>query len=511
MSTIYIEMLTVFVVILALALFVKIHVRNKYSYWQAKKIPYVQPHFPLGNAENPFNRKRHFGEWLQMLYQSFRKNNAKLAGIYIGTSPYYLPIDPDVIKSIIQTDFHHFSDRGFYYNEKDDPLSAHLCVIGGKRWQNLRAMLTPTFTSGKMRMMFDTLLKCTDPMERSMSEVYATRRPVDIKDVAARYTTDVVGSCAFGLECNSFESVDAAFRAHGRKIFSPRTKIETLKILFLTASPVWGRRLGLSLFPKESTEFFFNIVKKTVEYRRENGIHRSDILQILMELLESDGNQREHSLTIAEIAAQAFGFFVAGFETSSTTMSFFLYELALNSDLQQKVREEIKWVLGKHAGSVTYEAIMEMKFMDQVINETLRKYPPLSFLTRQCVKNYRVPNHDVEIENGNMVLISLLALHRDPEYFPDPERFDPERFSDENKNNIRPFSYIPFGGGPRGCLGVRFGRLQTKVGLTCLLKNYSFSVNSKSQNPLTFDKYSFILAAEKPILLNFERMHAVGS
>uniref|UniRef100_A0A1Y1KXB9 Cytochrome P450 n=1 Tax=Photinus pyralis TaxID=7054 RepID=A0A1Y1KXB9_PHOPY len=498
-------MLTVLVVILALAFIFKIHVRNKYSYWQTKKIPYVQPHFPLGNAENPFSRKRHFGEWLQMLYRKFREQNTKLAGIYIGTSPYYFPVDPDVIKCIIQTDFHHFPDRGFYYNEKDDPLSAHLCVIGGEKWKNLRAMLTPTFTSGKMRMMFDTLLKCTDPMEKSMSEVGEKGLPVDIKDVAARFTTDVVGSCAFGLECNSFESVDAAFRVHGRKIFSPRTKMETLKILFLTASPVWGRRLGLSLFPKESTEFFFNIVKQTVEYRRGNGIHRNDILQILMEVGESDG---EHSLTIAEIAAQAFGFFVAGFETSSTTMSFFLYELALNADLQQKVRDEIKLVLGKHAGKVTYEAIMEMKFMDQVISETLRKYPPLSFLTRQCVKNYRHPSHDVEIKTGDMILISLLALHRDPEYFPDPETFDPERFSDENKNSIRPFSYIPFGGGPRGCLGVRFGRLQTKVGLTCLLKNYSFSLNPKSRIPLTFDKYSFILSAEKPIFLNFEKLHA---
>ncbi|KAB0795913.1 hypothetical protein PPYR_09974 [Photinus pyralis] len=105
-----------------------------------------------------------------------------------------------------------------------------------------------------------------------------------------------------------------------------------------------------------------------------------------------------------------------------------------------------------------------------------------------------------------MVLISVLGLHRDPEYFKDPEKFDPERFSDENKLDITPFTYIPFGEGPRLCIGMRFGMMQTKVGLACLLRNYSFSVSSRTQTPFKWDKFSFILTTEQPIWLDVRKI-----
>ncbi|XP_031346448.1 probable cytochrome P450 6a13 [Photinus pyralis] len=489
----------------AFALLLTIYVRWKYAYWKKKNVPYTVPQFPFGNAENPFTRKYYFGEWLQKFYQSFKKRGEKHAGIYIITSPNYVPIDPEIIKNIMQRDFAHFVDRGFYYNEKDEPLSAHLFAIGGQKWRNLRTKLTPTFTSGKMKMMFDTLVECTRPLEEIMNDFCASTLPVDIKDLLARFTTDVIGSCAFGLECNSFKSDNAEFRYHGRKIFEPKNKIDTLKILFSAARPEWARKLGVVLLPKDSTSFFFDVVKSTVNYRRTNNIHRKDMLQIVMDL-EHPEKPSESSLSLEEIAAQAFVFFLAGFETSSTTMTFCLYELAANLDLQQKVRDEINQVLKSHNGKITYDAIMEMKYMNQVIDETLRKYPPVAFLTRQCVKDYVVPDQDVQIEKGTMVLISVLGLHRDPEYFKDPEKFDPERFSDENKHGIAPFTYIPFGEGPRLCIGMRFGMMQTKVGLACLLRNYSFSVSSRTQTPFKWDKFSFILTTEQPIWLDVRKI-----
>lgn len=88
-----------------------------------------------------------------------------------------------------------------------------------------------------------------------------------------------------------------------------------------------------------------------------------------------------------------------------------------------------------------------------LLAETLRIYPAIPSLNRQCTKDYHIPDTDVVIEKGTKVLISILGLHHDPEYFPEPEKFDPDRFSDENKHNIRPFTYLPFGDGPRNCIG----------------------------------------------------------
>ncbi|XP_031353131.1 probable cytochrome P450 6a13 isoform X1 [Photinus pyralis] len=490
-------MVSVFLALLVLI--TTVYVKWMYSYWKRRNVPQLPHSFPFGNAENPLTRKLFIDEWLALVYKAFKERGSKHGGVYFFVHPMYVPIAPEVIKNIMQKDFHHFVERGLYYNEKDDPLSANLFFIGGQKWKNLRAKLTPTFTSGKMKMMFETLVACVDPMQNDMASYCANKKPVDIKDILARFTTDVIGSCAFGLECNSFTNEDAAFRHHGRQIFAPETKIKALIGLFAMITRKWANRLGVPLFPKDSSSFFFNVVKDTVKYRRENGFSRKDMLQIVMDL-------QKGTLTMEEIAAQAFVFFLAGFETSSTTMTFCLYELTINMDLQEKVREEINHVLEQQDGKLTYEAIMQMKYLTQVIDETLRKYPPGGLLPRECVADYVEPVTGVTIEKGTKVLIPAWGLHMDPEYFPDPEKFDPDRFSDEKKHSIVPFTYMPFGEGPRICIGMRFGMMLTKVGLAYLLRDYSFTLSPKTKIPFKWDKYSFIITTEDPIWLDVNKL-----
>lgn len=113
------------------------------------------------------------------------------------------------------------------------------------------------------------------------------------------------------------------------------------------------------------SEFFMNIVYETVNYRKANNIRQNDFMDILINLTN---RQEGGSLTVDEIAAQAFVFFLAGFETSATTMTFALYELSQHMDIQQKARDEIKKVLDKYNGVLSYEAMMEMSYLDQIIN-----------------------------------------------------------------------------------------------------------------------------------------------
>jgi cytochrome P450 family 6 len=146
--------------------------------------------------------------------------------------------------------------------------------------------------------------------------------------------------------------------------------------------------LGVAQTQQDISKFFSKVVKDTVSYREKNNYTRKDFLQLLIDLknnklAEDEGYKHDgNTLTIDEIAAQCFVFFIAGFETSSTTMTFAMYELSKHQELQDKVRDEVNAVLAKHGGKITYEAIQDMKYMDQVINEALRKYPPLPLLTR---------------------------------------------------------------------------------------------------------------------------------
>ncbi|KAF2887144.1 hypothetical protein ILUMI_19029 [Ignelater luminosus] len=149
---------------------------------------------------------------------------------------------------------------------------------------------------------------------------------------------------------------------------------------------------------------------------------------------------------------------------------------------------------------------MDMTYMDKCINETLRKYPPVSVFTRNCTQSYKIPNTDVIIDKHVQVLIPILEIQHDPEYYPEPDKFDPERFSPEDKAKRNHYTWLPFGEGLRSCIGMRFGLMQTKVALAVLIKHYRFSLNSKTQHLLILDPQSFILAPLGGVWLNTEKI-----
>ncbi|KAF2894453.1 hypothetical protein ILUMI_11715, partial [Ignelater luminosus] len=495
----------IFAIIITLLIGVYTYFQWVFKYWERKGIPYVTPKFPFGTIKMFANPPLNFGEMCKQHYDEYKAKGYKHVGIYLFSRPMYLVLDADYIRSITAKDFDHFVDRGVYFNEKTDPLSGNLFAIEGTKWRNLRTKLTPAFTSGKMKMMFQILVECGSQMKDALDVMSSKNCPIDIKDVLARFTMNVIGSCAFGLDCNCFTDPNSQFRKYGKRVFD-LTKLETFKLFIAFAAPSLARRVGVNGTPEEVSEFFLNIIEEAVKYREENNVTRKDFLQLLIEMKNNVKNENGKGigLTINELAAQVFVFFAAGYETSSTTMTFCLFELTQNLDMQKKVRDEINEVLKKHNGEITYDSLMEMKYMGQVIDETLRKYPPVTFLNRKCIKDYKLPDSDIEISNGTLVVIPVLGLHRDPEYYPDPETFNPERFSEDNKSSIKPYTYLPFGEGPRTCIGLRFGIMQTKMGLTILLKNYKFTLNEKTKVPLRMDPLAFVYTVEGDIWLNVE-------
>lgn len=363
---------TVATIIVVILVAIVMYFKQKYKYWANKGVPYLEPQIPLGNLQNPLFPKQAGFEVLQTYYEHFKAEGHKHAGLYFFTRPVYVPIDPDLVKNILSKDFAHFQDRGTYFDEKHDPLSAHLFSLEGKKWKNLRVKLTPTFTSGKMKMMFQTLLDCGDQMMEKIDELSESKEAVDSKELLACFTTDVIGSCAFGLECNSFKNKNSEFRAHGRRLFLSKLS-RRFRILLIAAAPNLCKKIGVPIFERSLTGFYMDVVKNMVKYREENSIFRNDFMQILLELKNgADGKINEsEGLTIEEMAAQAFVFFLAGFETSSTLMNFCLFELSQNQDIQEKVRKDILDTLKTHNGKITYESVMEMKYLGQVIDGEL--------------------------------------------------------------------------------------------------------------------------------------------
>nr|CAD7580213.1 unnamed protein product [Timema californicum] len=133
--------------------------------------------------------------------------------------------------------------------------------------------------------------------------------------------------------------------------------------------------------------------------------------------------------------------------------------------------------------------------------KTLRKYPPAPNLYRKCTVPYPIPGTSITLEQGTRVLIPAYAIHHDPEFYPDPEKFNPERFTEENKGSRPSCTYLPFGEGPRICIGVRFGLMQVKVGLATLVRHYRFTACDRTAVPLVLDPRSYVTAAKGGIWL----------
>jgi cytochrome P450 family 6 len=179
----------------------------------------------------------------------------------------------------------------------------------------------------------------------------------------------------------------------------------------------------------------------TFDYREKNKVQRNDFVSLLLGLKEN--------FTKTELASEGMLMYAGGFETSSTLMSFTLYEIALNEEIQDRLRDEILSGVEENGGKINYEILNGLKYLDMVVSESLRKYPPIPDQIRQCTKDFKVPGTDLVIEKGFNVQIPTFSIQHDEKYWDEPEKFDPERFNEENVKKIVPFTYLPFGEGPR--------------------------------------------------------------
>lgn len=230
-----------------------------------------------------------------------------------------------------------------------------------------------------MKTMFATVVEITPSLLDIFHQHAKLNDPLDAKEVLARYTTDVIGSVAFGIDCNSLQDPQSEFNVNGTKVFAKIGYKLILAFILPTFVSRWLRNRSAS--DKESpTAFYHKIVKDMVKYRETNNIVRNDFFQLLLQLknkgtLDEESNSTDTNATTVsgkitenELAAQCFIFFLGGFETSSTTMHFALYELAVDTDAQEKLRREIKETLAKDGGKITYDGIMSMKYLDKVVN-----------------------------------------------------------------------------------------------------------------------------------------------
>jgi len=429
--------------------------------------------------------------------------NAKYFGFYATTNPIFLFRDPELIKTILIKNFEAFPDRRGFSDLNNPLFGKNLFSLHGDKWRNMRILLSPSFTSNKMKMMFTLMSECAVDFAKFLSTLPTNESNMNMKDAFSKYTNDVIATCAFGIKIDSMKDPTNEFYVYGKEVANFLNN-RLIKFLFLRTFPNLGRILNVKIISDYVSHFFKDIIKTTIATRDAKHITRPDMLQLMMDIR---GKENCRELDIDDITAQAFIFFLAGFDTSSTAMSFAAHEIAANPEVQIKLQQEIDKVLEDSNGEVSYEVINRLEYLDAVINEALRLYPPVAFLERICEKTYELPSTLPDekpfiMKKGMVCWIPVFAIHRDKKYYDDPDKFYPERFLDNKMHNSS--YYIPFGLGPRMCIANRFAMLEIKVLLFHLLARCELKPSTKTTSPIKFSK-SLLMMPENGFWLNIQR------
>ncbi|EOA99860.1 Thromboxane-A synthase, partial [Anas platyrhynchos] len=337
-------------------------------------------------------------------------------------------------------------------------------------------------------------------------KVYAdSGKAFDIQRCYNCFTLDVVGSVAFGTQVDSQKNPDDPFVKNCRTFFE-MSLFKPLLILILSFPFIMIPLLRIlpNKKQKELNGFFIQTIKNAIVFRDQQDAaeRRRDFLQWMLDSRNSadalaagcfdvispatTSSQNEvppagktpsekvqKTLTEDEIAGQAFLFLIAGYETTTSTLSFATYLLATHPECQEKVLQEIDEFSAKHMVP-DYQNVQELPYLDMVIAETLRMYPPAFRFTRETAKDCVVLGQ--HIPAGAVIETAVGHLHHNPEFWPEPEKFIPERFTEEAKKEQHPFAYLPFGAGPRGCIGMKMGLLETKMTLLRVLQKFRFKI-----------------------------------
>jgi len=376
-----------------------------------------------------------------------------------GIKEAIVTIDPAVIQHVLKTNAENYKKSDIQVKRMGHFLGKGLLTTHGEAWRTQRRLIQKGFDRKQLEalssIMQDSL---TDSLRQFDSQIH--NGPVDIYPHLMKMTFAMVARSLFGARLKD-EDIDLISHT-----------ISTVQefIVRQTLQPYlnpWFAATGELRKHEEMRATADNVLLEYIRMRRheEPG---NDLLQTLMDARYADGEGMPDSLVLSE----SMQLLVAGHETSSNALSWLLYLLSTHPDVLDRVRHEFDEIL--NGEPLNFTAVPKFVFTTQVINEALRLYPPFWMIDREAVADDRVG--DTLIPAGSTVIVYVYGAHHAPRYWNDPETFDPERFTRENAAAQPPFTHLPFGGGPRGCIGGNYAMLQILMILSTLLRKYDLEL-----------------------------------
>lgn len=364
--------------------------------------------------------------------------------------------NPEFIESVLVTNYQKFH-KSPDYRALHLLLGNGLLTSEGEFWRRQRRLSSPAFHRERITSYSSMMVASTDHMLSG----WRSGVTLDVHQEMMHLTLDIVAKCLFTADVTEVAHVVGA--ALEVSMFQ---YVERAKTGFLI--PDWVPTPG-NLRYRRAVKKLDAIIYGVIEQHRRRG-ESDDLLGMLLAARDDDGSP----MTDRQLRDEVMTLFLAGHETTANTLSWTLYLLAQNPDVEARLHAELDHVLGKRLP--TMAEVAELRYTGQVIKESMRLYPPAWGIGRQAQEPFEVGGY--RFEKDTYVFICQYITHRDPRYFADPERFEPDRWSEDQARKVPRFAYLPFGGGPRVCIGAAFAAMEASLLLATIARRFRLTLDT---------------------------------
>ncbi|XP_022824926.1 cytochrome P450 6k1-like [Spodoptera litura] len=475
--------------------------RKVKKFWADRGVPHYSPHPIFGSLA--FLQRKNPAVWMKQVYNEFK---TPYVGMWAFWRPGLVINCPDLARKVLVKDHEVFKNR-FLSSGKSDPIGGlNLFTVNDPTWSFLRRRLTILFTAARLRSLNSLLSAKSNDMVKRIRDDMSNEDPLNLRVLCSDFTTDVIGEAAFGLTSESVRTGHSLMRRITKEFvkFNLHRGLCWSSIFFF---PEIVDVFRFSLFPKDSLEvlrhIFRTIINQRGGYEKEVKQCR-DLLDALLKIRQEAAEDNEE---ISEdlLLAQAAIFLLGGFDTSGVTLTWTLYELAWNPLCQERLYQELLDAKQKNGDKdLDASSLAELTYINCVIKEALRKFPSMGWLDRIASQDYKI-DENLTIPKGTVVYVNAVGMQQDPQYFPNPQIYNADRFLPENERNITPYTFLPFGDGPRGCIGKRFGYQTVRCGLAAIILNYEIRAlpNMPKPNECHIEKNGLFLGPDKKLSIEF--------
>lgn len=477
----------VIIIIIIFCFTIYLCITRKEELFKNSGVPYIKPWPLVGNMGPIIMKQISMPQLFSKFY--FLNTKAKYVGFFEFGTPMLIIRDPEMIKLICINNYKIFNNRrGFAENGQDIILGKDLSFLKNERWHDVRSILNPFLTSSKLNKFFEILSqKCQDFTDYVPNK---KESEINVKLLFEKFAVDVIFAYACGLSVNSCtEEGEVVFGKVMQGITNE--KIEKLKHFLIQCPFIW-KILGMKFLSDQTIKFIKNIIYNRIserENRKDNST--SNMIDTMIDIPDN-----VEKLSMEEMIAQVFVMIGGSFQMISESLTSLCYDLAVNPNVQKILQKEIDSLLNSNtristsnsrkncsvSRRVKLEDIMNLKFFDAVVKESLRLHSPLTFLERISSQVFQLPpalpgSKSFIVKPGMLLIIPMEAIQRDSKYFSAPDVFNPYRFYNMNNKNIsNSYTYFPFGLGQRHCIANRFSLQILKVVLFYILaRNHRFN------------------------------------